>query len=103
VNHFSQFNNCPVCNECLDGEKEGTFQELLIGVAPNALFDTLTQNAYADPDHSSVGRQMLWALNCCRDILSTHLVQLNLEIARHQLQAQNTEARRLQVRVLARA
>lgn len=96
MNHFTHYNNCPTCNECLDGEKEGTFQELLVGVAPNPLIDSLYQNAYSDADHSAIGHQILWALNGCREILTTHLTQLGLEISRHQSSAAAVETRRVQ-------
>mmetsp|Transcript_78832 Transcript_78832/g.157545 ORF Transcript_78832/g.157545 Transcript_78832/m.157545 type:complete len:299 (-) Transcript_78832:280-1176(-) len=96
VNHFTHYNNCPTCNECLDTDKEGTFQELLVGVAPNPLIDSLYQNAYSDPEHSAIGHQILWALNGCREMLTTHLTQLGLEINRHQSSATAVETRRVQ-------
>ena len=83
-------------NEHLDGEKDGTFQELLVGIAPGSLIDSLYQNAYRDPDFQNIGHQLLWALNGCREVLSTHLAQVQLEIMRHKVQHNQAEARRLQ-------
>ena len=83
-------------NEHLDGEKEGTFQELLVGIAPGSLIDSLYQNAYRDPEFQTIGHQLLWALNGCREVLSTHLTQVHLEITRHKTQHHQAEARRVQ-------
>ena len=54
VKHFTQYNRCPVCNEHLDGNEDGTFQEILVGLAPNSLMDSMNQVAYSDPDHQQV-------------------------------------------------
>ena len=83
-------------NECLDSSKEGTFQEILVGVAPSSITDALYQSTYATPEHSVIGHQLLWALNSCHDIVATHLTQLTLEISRHRAMNQQSEARRLQ-------
>lgn len=68
----------------------------MVGIAPGSLIDSLYQNAYRDPDFQNIGHQLLWALNGCREVLSTHLAQVQLEIMRHKSQHNQAEARRLQ-------
>ena len=49
-------NLCPShSNECLDPNKDGTFQEVLVGLStPMPLGDALYQAAYSNPGHGAV-------------------------------------------------
>ena len=88
-------NQCPVCNEYLDGGQDGTFLELYVGLSSPPLMDSLNNITYSEPEHTSIGHKIVWALGGCAEILRTHLVQVDLEVQRARSSHQSSEARRI--------